>query len=216
MWKNTICLKMLLLALWLGIPLVGHAEEDKSASERKDTELREGVTLDSPDKTHSLSVKRDEVAGGEIILKDLRSGAERKVYEYPRSISGMWSPNSALFLLNDAGGSDYSTCVIFNLKNKKTMDLQEILAKNGPLRKYSYDICDHSYIYAKQWTSNTCILLDLHGHTCGEVILDGSAPMQYDFEMELTFDLDTRTFQILSKKENDYLTDGKTPDGDNK
>lgn len=154
------------------------------------------ITLDSPDKTHSLSVKKDEAAGGEIILKDFRSGEEREVYEYPRSISAIWSPNSALFLLNDAGGSDYSDCLVYILNDKTLIDLQDILKANKSLKGFSDDIPGKSYLEAKRWISNKRIELTLDGWI--DTDIDGSG--LYDFNLKLIFDLDKKSFEVISKK----------------
>ena len=54
------------------------------------------------------NVERDEGRQFVLSLKDKTTGKSRKVYEYGRGASVLWSPDSRHFVIDDGAGSDYT------------------------------------------------------------------------------------------------------------
>jgi hypothetical protein len=85
--------------------------------------------LRSPD---GLSVLRNENTDTShfLSLKDVRSNADRQILEYARWASALWAPDSHRFVVNDYGGSDFSTCLVFPRDSpERRIDLADELAK---------------------------------------------------------------------------------------
>jgi hypothetical protein len=79
-----------------------------------------------------------------IYLEDRHTGKKRKVYEYERSASVVWAPDSRRFAVNDYLGSNVSEAYIYSVDGRVSrIDVQdEIVRKVGSFRHYQWD---HDY-----------------------------------------------------------------------
>jgi hypothetical protein len=90
--------------------------------------------LASPDRRWVLqNLDRDQEPHHSILLKSNATGKTRKICDYERHASVIWSPDSRYFALNDYAGSDFSDASIISVdETVSTIKVQdEILRKGG-------------------------------------------------------------------------------------
>jgi len=105
--------------------------------------------LTSPNGCYVIqNVEREEEPHFVLSLKDKTTAKSRKVYEYGRGGSVLWSPDSRHFAIDDAAGSDYTETKIIPVdESAPEIDVQkEILDKvKSPPGGH------HEYFYVAYW-----------------------------------------------------------------
>jgi hypothetical protein len=107
------------------------------------------------------SVDRADEPHHSILLKDAAAGKTRKVCDYERSASAVWSPDSRHFALNDYEGSNVAETFIFSVdQTVPRIDLQnEILRSGAPPHG------GHEYLAVKRWLDAQRVMVRDWGHT---------------------------------------------------
>jgi hypothetical protein len=129
--------------------------------------------IPSPDGQYSLINIDDEKIEPShyILLKNLKTKKEEKLYSYSRYVEILWGPDSKGLILNDHGGSDYTNCIVILLNEKKmVIDIKD------QLKKYMGDNQTilgnhHVYIEGIEWLSNKKIKVRIKGY--GDIDPDG-------------------------------------------
>ena len=121
-------------------------------------------SLSSPDHKYRLinvdSDKQDEEGNNHYLM----IGGSRKIFSYGRYVEVFWSPNSQLLVVNDYGGSDYSSCVIVSMsESQKKSDIGKQL--NDELQG-SEDIFKnhHLYIEGVKWFDSNHLKVKVRGY----------------------------------------------------
>jgi hypothetical protein len=126
----------------------------------------------APNRLHSIkNVDRDQEPNHSLLLRDEKTGLERKVLDYGRHVDVMWAPDSKSFFVNDYAGSSESNCQIFSVEDLKRLDVLETLKAAD---REGLPSSDHLYVTCKAW----------HGDSIG-VSLSGRGeghPEGLDFE----------------------------------
>lgn len=127
-----------------------------------------------PSGRHELLVLDDEQLGPphQVFLSDAKTGEVVRLYGYRRTASFLWGPGRPSLAINDHGGSDYSTVVVFLLDPRlQCIDvLREISQQEVPCRK-SILGNHHVYVEALRWLGSEQLLLRAKGY--GDVDPDG-------------------------------------------
>lgn len=85
------------------------------------------------------------------------------VHEYERSLDVSWAPDSRLFFVNDAYGSNGTECHIYEPSTLKAIDVADIVTARDP-KATAYIGAGHSYVWAKRWITSRELLVVLSGH----------------------------------------------------
>jgi hypothetical protein len=118
--------------------------------------------LASPDGRWVLqNVDRDQEPHHSIFLKDKTTGKTRKICDYGRSASVIWSPDSRHFALNDYAGSNYAEASIITVdETRPTIKLQDvILDKYGAATDWG-----HEYFGTVRWLDAQRVVIHDWGH----------------------------------------------------
>jgi hypothetical protein len=126
--------------------------------------------LKSPDKNYKL-INRDaekesdvQPLGGNhaLFVKDEKTGLERKICNYNRHATALWSPDSQMIAITDFAGSDNSECFIYMLKSNKLVGLAEPLEKafegTGKMKNH------HLYFEAVNWQKASLLKINVTGY----------------------------------------------------
>jgi hypothetical protein len=105
--------------------------------------------LASPDGRYLIqSVERDEESRFALSLKDTTTGKSRKVYEYGRGASVLWSPDSRYFAVDDAAGSDHTRTKILPVdESAPEIDVQKEIQEKAKAVPGGH----HEYFYVAYW-----------------------------------------------------------------
>jgi hypothetical protein len=136
-------------------------------------------SLRAPNRLHSINnVDRDQEPNHSLLLRDEKTGLERKVLDYGRHVDVMWAPDSKSFFVNDYAGSTESNCQIFSAHDLKRLDVLETLKAADRARLPGGD---HLYVACTAW----------HGESVG-VSLSGRGDGHPE-GIELKYSVNTRT-----------------------
>jgi len=91
------------------------------------------------------------------------TGVRRLVKEYDRSLSVGWAPDSRLFFVNDAFGSNGTESYVYDPVTLKETPLAKVLVTGDP-NADEYLEAGHSYLEVKRWISPHELLVSLRGH----------------------------------------------------
>jgi hypothetical protein len=87
---------------------------------------------------------------------------DRTLLEYGRHVRVGWAPNSQHLFVTDYTESTDTTCLLFNIENKDSIDLRE-LAKKFSAKTRRLLSQSHAYLECEHWLSNDRILVKLRG-----------------------------------------------------
>lgn len=124
--------------------------------------------LASPDKRWVLQdIDRDQEPNHSIFLKDTTTGKTRKICDYERSASVVWSPDSRHFALNDYAGSNFSETSVLSVdETVPKIDVQdEILDQDERLRERITLVgLGHDYFGVVRWLDAHRVVVHHWGH----------------------------------------------------
>jgi hypothetical protein len=118
----------------------------------------------SPDRSHVLR-SVDNAEDHSIFLTDKSTGLTRKVYDYGRGATVIWSPDNRRFALNDYAGSNISEIYII-ATDQRTPQLdvgEEIRLKAKDLARG-----DHEYFGIARWLDGQHVIVHHWGHGDGQ------------------------------------------------
>jgi len=102
-----------------------------------------------------------------IFLKDKTAGKSREVYEYGRSATVVWSPDSQHFAINDYAGSDYTETTILSVdEGVPKIDVQEEVARKGDVTLGG----DHEYFGVAYWVDDRRVVIHHWGYGNGDPV----------------------------------------------
>jgi hypothetical protein len=102
------------------------------------------------------NVERDEEPRFVLSLKDKTTGKSRKVYEYGRGASVLWSPDSRHFAIDDAAGSDYTQTKILPVdENAPEIDVQKEIVDTAKAVPGGH----HKYFYVAYWIDSRRVVI---------------------------------------------------------
>jgi len=117
--------------------------------------------LTSPDRHWTLqNVDRDQEPHHSILLKDNTTGKTRKICDYNRSATVIWSPDSRHFALNDNAGSNYAEASIVAVDEAGPM----IKLQDAILNKNNAAEGGHEYFGAVRWLDARRLVIHNWGH----------------------------------------------------
>ena len=149
--------------------------------------------LASPDGRWILqNVDRDTEPHHSILLKDKTTGKTRKICDYERHASIIWSPDSRNFALNDYAGSDFATASIISVDEAASIiKLQDEIRKTRGTREG-----EHEYYGVVRWLDERRVMVHDWGH--GE-------PAPRDFCMCYVYTLDGSVRRCARQPEGKHL-----------
>jgi len=117
----------------------------------------------SPDGRYVLlSVENEREPYHSILLKDKNTRKMRKIYDYGRSASVVWAPDSRHFALNDYAGSNLAeTYIIAVDETEPRIDLQEEIARH---QRVGPTAGDHEYFGVSRWLDERKVVVHHWGH----------------------------------------------------
>ena len=110
---------------------------------------------------------RDEDPPYLILLKDKTAQTSRKVYEYGRDASAVWSPDSRHFAINDYAGSDYTETNIFSVEDASSkIDVQDAIFHSDKLMRERVALVGwgHDYFGVVRWLDEQRVVVHHWGH----------------------------------------------------
>jgi len=124
--------------------------------------------ITSPDGRWVLQdVDRDQEPNHSIFLKSIATGKTRKVCDYGRGASIVWSPDSRRFAINDYAGSDFTETSILSVdETVPKIDVQdEILRYDRSLRERVTLVgWGHDYFGVVRWLDAQKTVVHHWGH----------------------------------------------------
>jgi len=124
----------------------------------------------SPDKQYEL-INRDADSDADasklgdnhaLFLRDVKTGAEKKIHAYARHIEVFWSPDDRFIAVTDFAASDASVCYIFRLAEGKMVNVADALTKalesSGKLKNH------HVYFQAVAWQKGPILKVKVSGY----------------------------------------------------
>ena len=95
-----------------------------------------------------------------ILLKDKTAGKTSKIYEYGRSATAVWAPDSRHFAINDYAGSDFTNTYIIAVDGiTPRIDLQKEISQQIDLPGG-----DHEYFGVARWLDERRVVVHHWGH----------------------------------------------------
>jgi hypothetical protein len=99
-----------------------------------------------------------------LFLKDKATGTSRQVYEYGRSASVVWSPDSRHSAINDYAGSDYTETSIVSVDEKTpSIDVRKEINSKSDVTLSG----DHEYFGVAYWIDNRRVVVHHSGYGNG-------------------------------------------------
>jgi hypothetical protein len=124
--------------------------------------------LVSPDGHYVIhNVDREQEPQHAIFLKDKTTGSSRKVYEYGRGASVVWSPDSRHFAINDHAGSDYTETSIFSVNElDQKIDAQDAIFRFDKRMQNRVTLVGwgHDYFGVVRWLDAERVMVRHWGH----------------------------------------------------
>lgn len=121
--------------------------------------------IPSPDRKWVLVFECPNECSGErnLWLEDNRTHIRKLVSKYERNLGVSWALDSRHFFVNDAAGSDETSCSIYDPATLKATDVAALLtARDASLKRFLG--AGHSYLEAQYWTNSRELLVVLYGH----------------------------------------------------
>jgi hypothetical protein len=128
-------------------------------------------SISSPDHKYRLINvdwdRQDDEGNNHRLMIEGGGKTRRMIFSYGRYIDVFWSPTSQFLVINDHGGSDYSTCVIVSTnEGQKESDIGKQLREQ--LRDSVYiSGSHHLYIEGVQWLDKMTLKIRVHGYGSG-------------------------------------------------
>jgi hypothetical protein len=124
--------------------------------------------LVSPDGRYILqSVDHDEEPYHSIVLKNETSGKTRKICDYERRVSVVWSADSSHFALNNYAGSDYTETNILAVdETVPKIDVQNEILRHDRLLRERVTLVGwgHDYFGVVRWLDPERVVVHHWGH----------------------------------------------------
>jgi hypothetical protein len=98
-----------------------------------------------------------------LSIEDSASHTRRLIGEYERNLSISWAPDSHLFFVNDAYGSNGTLSYVYDGVTLQATDLAKLLVAGDPSAARFLN-AGHSYLQAKRWLNSRELLVVLYGH----------------------------------------------------
>lgn len=97
-------------------------------------------------------------------VEDSHTRARRLVRNFDRNLSISWSPDSRLFFMNDALGSNQTLSYLYDPVTLKATEFATLLRARDRVAA-QYLGAGHSYLEARRWINSHDLLVTLEGHT---------------------------------------------------
>ena len=124
--------------------------------------------LASPDGRYVIqNVEQEQEPRHVLLLKEMATGSSRKVYEYGRGASAVWSPDSRHFAINDYAGSDYTKTSIFSAyEPDQKIDVQEAIFSYDKRMQKRVTLAGwgHDYFGVVRWLDAQRVVVRHWGH----------------------------------------------------
>jgi hypothetical protein len=132
--------------------------------------------ISSPDRKWTLIFEcPDYKEERKLWIEESSTHKRRLIREYERSLSIGWAPDSQLFFVNDASGSNETLSYVFNPVTLTQTALADVLLRAVPrVEKYLVGP-GHYYLEAKRWVNSHELLVTF------EAYLDESPPVTPGF-----------------------------------
>jgi hypothetical protein len=121
----------------------------------------------SPDGHYEIvGVDSDTKPQHTVFLEDRQLKTRRKLFNYDRSISLLWNPDSKSFAVTDYAGSDFSRCGLVSVDEKVPYDdIWEKLVKAVDIAEQKSLLHNHHvYITATEWIDSEKLRIKVWGY----------------------------------------------------
>jgi hypothetical protein len=166
LWLSEKPVRLTFLAALILIRFSSSIAAQSSFSPTRGIDLPRGplTRIRSPDRKWTLIFEcPNNCAERKLWIEASGSSGRRLVKAFERDLSVSWAPDSRLFVVNDAYGSNGTDCYLYDPATLKQTDLADLLVAGDP-RVAEYRKVGHAYLQATRWVTSRVLLVTLSGH----------------------------------------------------